>query len=544
MKTFMQKRFFLIAMTFVLGILFLASCSKAKVEEYIPDNAVGVVTVNFKNLSDKADMEYVKKMDVVKELRENLKDERELSELLDVLIDDPASCGLDLRQDVALAMIELDNGDAVVEVIAKMHKKKDFEKFLDNVQSKGKSKHEGIYYIDDSQWIIAWNKKMAIAILGANEKADLRADAAKLLKLPKDKSMASNENFKTFWEKRGDMSAYVDYGNLLKVLNTDKHPGLEEFGINDDVLAELKKIDKGAGYGTLTFEAGKMTAHVQTINVDSKTYKDVFNQTFNESILNYLPGKTMAFASMAVNVNSVLSLIQQADGHVLNEKLMKKSSNNYNYYYDDYDYDDYYSSYTIKDLLSCLNGSVAFSMSSIDLSEMMPVFTLVADLSNPSRLSNILQETSIDDGSGYYALGDGIYLTVKNNYVIISNDNDALRGYANGLRSVADKAKSGCYAFVDLNYNNLPSKVTDNFNSDTRDFLKSFAGTIELKQIGDDSADLTLTLPSGNENVLSYVIKVVDKYMNKIEGIGENISDAISGARRSSYYSYDDEYDY
>ena len=109
------------------GLLLLTSCSKsAKLAAYIPDDAFMVVNVNAVDLMQKMDVENIDNISFVKLARQELKSEDpKMAELVDKIIADPLSTGLNLKEDM-LAYVTLSNE---YNALVAMHKESKFEDY-------------------------------------------------------------------------------------------------------------------------------------------------------------------------------------------------------------------------------------------------------------------------------------------------------------------------------------------------------------------------------------------------------------------------------
>lgn len=523
MKTFTQSKFYLFALSFVLGILLMASCSSTSVADYIPDDAVGVACINFKSIAEKGELDNVKNMSMIKELREEIREEdTEIDNLIGNLMDDPASCGLDLREQLAMAVFER-HGDAVFEWIAKMNSTSKFENFIQK-NNKGSFKilqNDGFSYIDlfDGDAMVVWNDNVAMLLVPESRNSNLREDAKELLNLSKDRSIASNDNFAKFWGKKCDAGIYLDLGNMMR---------------EPDVKRELKHLptaymdgfEKSACYGTLNFEKGEIVLHMEALNFENQYYKDLLGHPFNANLLQFMPNKALAAATLSFDMTTLTSMINNEDAHLLKE--------------------EFYNDYTIGDVLNCFNGSIAASLSGIKEGKntYVPTYVMTADLSNPSKIKKILDDLSNDANSGMrrangcYVIGDEVYVAVNNDVLVISSEIDNLKPHSNGLQDVAADAKSGFFAYLDLNINNYPSFMTNNLSNESKTFLQSISEKCVLKRVDDHAVDVTLTIPSGSQNTLAYILKLMDNYFYKFYDILDNIDDSIGEALYSNRYDY------
>ncbi len=453
---------------------------------------------------------------MVKELCEELRSEdANLNKMMDQFLNDPAACGLDLREDLLLAVSE-QHGDIWVEIVAKMHNKNDYEKFLRNYYNGGQIReYESFSYVEDEGWIIAWDKKVAMLIGTDAEKYDMRAEADRLYKLEKGKSITSKKQFSEFWKNRGDVSLFVDLAGLLNIPDIRRE-------LRDVPQSMFEGLDEAACFATLNFNKGNMELHLQSINCDNNSFKEILKQEFNEKILGYMPEKVLAAASFSVNMQVLIDLIKKADDDLLKEKI-----------------DD---NYTLREILNCFNGSASGAISELKMEQydLLPIYTITADMSNSSKIKQLINNMNLtEEKNGYYKLDDELYVAVINDVLILTNDIDMRRGNNKGLKNVADDAKTGFFAYADLDINHYPSSLTKDLSTDTRNFLKSLWSSCELKSNKENSVDITLSIPSGDKNSLAYTLKLFDTYLYKFDEMADNIDNMID-PRPAYNYEYEE----
>lgn len=502
MKSFVHKKFYLFAISFVFGVLLMASCSFSPgVENYIPDEAVGVACLNFESIAKKGELDNLKNMTIVKELRNELRYESsEIDDLVEQLMNDPKSSGLDLRKDIAAAVFEF-RDDAMIEAVAKMLNKNDFENTLRKI-FKGNMMRDAddFSYVEDEDFIIAWNKKVAL-VLVTGEEADMFNEAKKILALSKENSIASNANFTKFKSNSCDVGLYVDLGNLTRVPEIRRE-------LSEIPQSFMNGIDNAAIFGNLNFEKGEAVLRCQAVNVENQYYQKVFEQKFNANLLNYMPTKALAAATLSVNMQALIDMIKSLDGNVLKEEFGRD--------------------YTVGDVINCFNGSAAAAISDLNQDKWgpIPVFTITADLSNASKLKQIMNSIA-EKENGYYLIDDDLYMDIKNDVVVISNELSNMNARGNGLRDIASDAKSGFFAYADLNINNYPAWLKSNLNNESKNFMQSLCTSAMLRKVDDNAVEVRLSIPSGNQNCLAYTLQLFDSYLYKLDDIAGNIEDAI-----------------
>ena len=123
----------------VAAAMFMVSCSSASDEgAFIPKNATDVMHIDLASLWKKGDLSNADNLQMVKSLRQHLQSSDNGSDkLLEAILKDPSSCGIDFRQPVCSfhePAAEDFPGIDYCAVIAKMQNRSKFEQFLANLE--------------------------------------------------------------------------------------------------------------------------------------------------------------------------------------------------------------------------------------------------------------------------------------------------------------------------------------------------------------------------------------------------------------------------
>lgn len=443
---------------------------------------------------------------------------------LNEILEDPASCGLDLRQDILMAVIE--DGD-FLEVVAAMFDKGKFEQTLSKfiAEKRFREKDSFTYVeIENDKVVLAWDKNKAILIShtgkGRNSE-DALSIAKMVMSLKKGESVVMNKNFSEFWDNRGDAGYYFEMSSIM---------GLPEYR---DVKREIPSkyldgMDEMGFFSTLTFENGKANMHSQYVNVNNEYIKSVMSQKFNKDLLSYMPKNPLAAATISFNTSAVKDIIEDIDSYTFSEKISRNNAQ-----------------YTYGDFFDCFNGSFAAAICELkkdDRNKYMPVYAIAADLSDSRTLEKMLGNEGLQKTNGYYKVDDDVYVAVYDNSLVITNDKYYLEGdKKDGFNGLPGFANGNLYAFLDFDIDNYPKEIKNSLKiSDSRRLLEALAGTLVFKMNENYSADITLNMNT-SENILSYLFGLVDDYEPKINDIAEDIEDVVNPRPN---YGYDYDYNY
>ena len=361
-----------------VATVLLAACSSGPdVAAYIPKDAIFVADIDLGKVMNEVDVKNIDNISFVKLGRQELRSENpEMAELLDKILKDPTTTGLDLRKDITLFMSQ--SSGAVV--MAAMHKPSKFEAFLKDVAEEGDElsfeKKDGFSIARTDFGDIVYNKE--VAIIGTT----YGTDVSPMLTLKKDESMKSNKSFSQYWNNRSELSFWLDYGNMMNLLEQFAGSDLmEESGMPKDYWEDMKKAT--FCFNTF-FDKGAIRSEMTLLGFDSKKYSE-FYAKFNKDLLKYMPEKSYLFFSMAMN----------------SEKLAEMYSNS-KFYEIDFN-EPVVADKSLKDIVKALGGSMAFSLFDFVENEettIMPLMAIVADVKDASTFRTIVEDAGMNNLGG------------------------------------------------------------------------------------------------------------------------------------------------
>ena len=488
----MNPRFLL---TLLCGtVLFLASCSKGPdYGRLIPSNAIAVVDVNLNEIYKKGDLGHADKLSFVKLLRQELSSEDSKTRaLVDDIFDNPDVTGLDLRKDVVFFVDEELNST----LIMTMKSKKKFEKFIQRVYGDEKLdivKAKGVCRVSDVSlpFSLAWDKKKVML------RFDKRGSVYKQMNIKKEESIASDKDFMTYWNKRGDISVWYRMKALLDIA--------EEFGDAEAVesVADYRdELDQMSVFCNINFEKGAILFAAEILGVDEDSeLMQMQQQKFNDKLLAFMPENTYAVFSMVKDLTQVARILKRIpDAGVFMDKEVAQGV-------------------TVADLLSSLGGSVVANLYGFGTDEdgdPRPLFAVAIDIKDASKANEIMAKLELPKRNGLWVQENySVFLGIRDNVLFATNDSNTASsmqkdGFKDGLGKRANDVKKGCYIFADLNMDNYPAQVQGIFNGRLFGILRQYFDYTELATTSKTSVEWTICLKDKKQNSLAATLHFID----------------------------------
>ena len=504
----------------VAAAMFMVSCSSASDEgAFIPKNATDVMHIDLASLWKKGDLSNADNLQMVKSLRQHLQSSDNGSDkLLEAILKDPSSCGIDFRQPVCSfhePAAEDFPGIDYCAVIAKMQNRSKFEQFLANLEEVLGNKVErkdtlGLTTIDLGETeLLAYNDDKIFFIenypelLMNMDEFDGKVLSSiqyvdKLMKLKKEESMASNKYFDKYLAERKDFSYFMCYGNQLLTSANPMFNLLLQF-YNEKSLEQFKEASMCI-YGS--FENGRLEITSKSYGIPEELQK-FGTQKFNDGLLAYLPAQTLAAATFSVDMEAMAKFLDamKDEDLSLDEPFGIKE-------------------YTLRDLMNALGGSLAASF--YGMQEGTPYFAAAVDIKDNKVARDLLNELAVNNGNVYtFDFFPAMQLVLNDKVAVLSTDpsviaNAQAGGKSNGLMTIADDAKKGNYLYMDLNLENWPIELLDLIglnNNPIVEAIFSMLDRIEAKNIDEQNGKACIFFTNDKVNSLAFILQEVDKMM-------------------------------
>lgn len=506
-------------------VMLLASCSKSPVTAaYIPSDALMVTNINVKQLLDRADAKNIDNISFVKLARQELRSENaQLSSLIDDIIANPTSTGLDLREDVVLFVTK--SGDLAM--IAPMHKESKFESFLNEMASKSGihctiSKKEGFKSADLETATATFNGDVAIIPINAKNEELL---AGNLYSLGKDNSMAKNKNFANHWKNRSEVGAWMDMNNLFALAEEFTGEDLTStVGLPKEYIDELRK---GSFSLNLFFDKGAIRIVTQVQGISDKIINE-YKQDFNKDLVKYMPEKCLATIAFSYNMDKAVEMLENNGEIDIDEPVANDKS--------------------LKQILPAFGGSVLLDLFDFgsDGSDITPLLALATDIKDAATVRELIDSFGLEKKGDNYIVPDlglgELTISINDKALYITNSPEAATQFANGgykesMKNVASQVKKGNYMYMDLNLAHYPANVTSLIPSNIVQMLSHFLEYTEVRSTSNTSAEWAIYISEKKENSLLATLHFIDNNLLELGNLAESLNSS------SEYPDYSDEED-
>lgn len=518
MKNLFCKRNVLSLLVALLAVVTLASCSKGvDMGKYIPNDAVMVFDVDMDELWDKADLDNIDQISFVKLGRQELRSENPwAADLVDAILKDPTSTGLNLKRDIAAYFCY--NSDIDGAVIATMHNKKKFEEFLNDF---AKQNELTVKFEDKDGWrlatmvsefnvenYLAFNGDVAMLLFSGN-------CMDKRLTLKKDESLASDKRFREYWKNRSELSMWMGMKELMSIAGQN---GEDVQGMLSQIYGEeyWKAIENASIAGNVVFDKGVMRMVFTYQGISDKIMKQ-YMQKFDDGLVDYMPEKTYATMAVAYNLEETMKVLEANEEFDINldEEAME--------------------GVTVRDAVSAFGGSMLFSLFDlqVDNGSVMPMMALAVDIKDADIVKKLLAEaglTAVEENvyslEGFFNFP--IYVALNKKAVFVTNSDAALEGFKKGgdknaMKNVAKSVKAGNYIYADLDINHYPDGVKALIPENIVVLMSKYFDYTEIKVNGTKNGEWDLYIKDKKQNSLLSTLHFVDDNLVELGNLAGSI---------------------
>ncbi len=526
MKAIIRYSFFLAAV-----ILLATSCKKSVPVQtkYIPKDAMFVLDMNWKSLSEKAAKANIKWDSLFSSLSSNDADST-ISEGKKRL-EDFMHSGVDLESNVfvyAKTGGSMMNGQSVSGgVIAGIKDAAVFESYIKKQPGASEIKKESNYSytaIDDNLFI-GWNKDVVIVSGDGNQSADKTNTStpsqilAPMFSLKEDESVASIPEFADLVQEKGDMIVWTNSSNAL---NSVPLLGLTK-------AADLLKDSYGGG--TVNFEDGKLVADFKSYSGKDleAIWKKYAGPTVNMDMVNHYPSPVSGFAVFSFNPEIITEMIKFAGMESTANQFLEKAG------------------FSLADITKAFKGDFAIVFSDLGVKETetdydgvkikgsVPQAKLLfnATIGDKDAYEKIVASLAksgdmIEENGQYVPPGfDGISWNMNGKNLIIATDSSLVQPYLAGKGNaavpadIAEKAKGKSMA-VYININQVLGSISgdSSLNKSTAIAKETFKDIMVTsdnyngKYVG---SNFQLTTANDKENSLATLIKFFAAFSKQIQ---------------------------
>ena len=518
MKNLFCKRNVLSLLVALLAVVTLASCSKGvDMGKYIPKDALYVLDFDMDELWDKADLDNIDQISFVKLGRQELRSENpQMADLVDAILKDPTSTGLNLKRDIAAYFCY--NSDIDGAVIATMHNKKKFEKFLNDF---AKQNELTVKFEDKDGWrlattvsefnvenYVAFNGDVAMLLFSGN-------GMDKVLSMKKDESLAGDKRFREYWKDRSEISMWM---GMKEIVSIAEQNGTDVKGALGQIYGEeyWKAIENASIAGNVVFDKGVMRMVFTYQGISDKIMKQ-YMQKFEGDLVDYMPEKTYATMAVAYNLEETMKVLEANEEFDINLD------------------EEAVDGVSVRDAVSAFGGSMLFSLFDlqVDNGSVMPMMALALDIKDADIVKKLLAEaglTAVEENvyslEGFFNFP--IYVAMNKKAVFVTNSDAALEGFKKGgnknaMKNVAKSVKAGNYIYADLDINHYPDGVKALIPENIVVLMSKYFDYTEIKVNGTKNGEWDLYIKDKKQNSLLSTLHFVDDNLVELGNLAGSI---------------------
>ena len=305
---------YLKSITTICGLLLIFtfnSCSKAPQHlSVIPKYTHAVMSVDIMSLALKGELNTIQSTDFFKEFERAIHEtDKDMAELFDNIISDPAATGLDLTEDLYGFYRPTRNYGVFICYAASVANTSDFESFIKKMAKaadiNSKIINESKYnYISIEDFGIAWDNDRALFVQALSWEATefLEKQADILMSLAPESQITELPVFNSFIDTKQDVSLYLS-SNIIGPGIKQLEKELEQ-DLNDNYLLTHLNFDNGEVVITNQFE----------LNEDMQAEADKNNflgDGQNGDLLAYLPEQNYGVASVSLDANKFYQVLRK-----------------------------------------------------------------------------------------------------------------------------------------------------------------------------------------------------------------------------------------
>lgn len=538
MKKTLCNHFLACCIAVVLAVLTLASCSKGPdYGELIPSDAIAVTALDLGTLWEKGEVDNIEQLSFAKlGLQQLRSDDPQMAAIVDAILKDPRSTGLDLKGDVVVYLGMDDNSDLAGALMAGVQNRKKFEEFLSQLCSNNdltlsteerKGWHvmtmESEYGIRNACIV---NNKVAV-LLFSEDMLD------GIMELTHSESLASNRNFRQYWKDRSEVSVWMNTGSIMEIAE----------GFGEDIKGTIGRIygekfwdeiERSGIAANITFDKGVMRTVMTYQGISNKTIK-TYMQKFNGDLVDLMPAKTYATLSTAYNLKETMKILAADEelGFDLDEEVA--------------------DGITLGDAVNAFGGSLIFSLFDFEVNEgsVMPMMAVAVDIKDADIVRSLLKEAELTEtDKDVYAiegiLDTPIYIALNKKALFVTNSDKALEGFKNGkvkgaLGSVAKSAREGNYLYADLDINHYPDGIRALLPESVVNLMGKYFDYAEFKTNDTKSGECDLFIKDKKQNSLLATLHFVDDNLVELGKLFDEIGGGEECPVYEEEYYVDDE---
>jgi len=493
----------------IIAGLILSSCSK-KIPDFvhsIPDEAIGVMSLNPMQLHTKG------KMNTLEKLKEKVKDE-----IWGQILEDPLSTGL-MMDEYTYVFVKMEEGAPVIGVISGM---KDMEKFestlgkIDDEIDELITETDGYKYMNpDEEGIIAWNDDQMIVLTSPdNDEFELSYWTSSLDQMfnpVKEESITSLVDFNDFLGKMKDVNLWVS-SNDLRDLIEKVTPADMEIDLPVELYNNYAQVYMDFDDGVLNINGETHLGEEVEKNIEEVL---VMNPSLNEDMLKLAPAGNLLLAiATSMDLEKVQSLVKRFAPPELGEVGNKVEQA---------------TGVPAQEILNAFTGDFAIVVNGLEGEPMIPIELFIGigvngEAIQKQLMASVQNMVPVEEQGDFFVInvqGNEIYSGLIDNLWVITNAKGYKDAVENGKldKSLVDSkfdefAGGSMGMYVNLDLESYPSMVEGLLEQKPEQSKWIGIITDPFESLGVSASNyqskMVLETNKPNENSLYTILKLTD----------------------------------
>lgn len=301
---------------FAISALFLSSCSNSPENlKVIPGETNVVSVIDIYSLIKKGELNEISELKFFKTLKKEIRNEnKKVSKIIDDLIEDPTISGINFKTDVFVYYVNEAKDEKYVAFSVEIKNQEKFAEFIEDILDKLEiefdiEKEKNYSYTQiENEAIIGWDDNKAVLLIAENYKSreylDLEVEI--LMELTEKDQITADENFNKFYKNKKDISVWFSTNLFEDNYEFKKIEKEIDFDITDNYISSFLNFEDNSISLLTKFSPN---SDIQKIIEEN----DVWNNSFNKTILSYFPEQSFATASFSISPMAYYNILEQED---------------------------------------------------------------------------------------------------------------------------------------------------------------------------------------------------------------------------------------
>ena len=341
----------IVIIVIAISAFLLSSCSSSPENlKLIPEDTNAISVIDIYSIIKKGKLNEISELKFFKTFKKEIRNEnKKVSKIIDNVIDDPRITGIKFSTDVFAYYVNEANDEKFLSFSAELKNQETFAQFIEDVlddldvEFDIEKEKNFSYTLIGNDAAIGWDQKKTVFLIAENynSRKNLDLGIETLFELKEENQITSKEEFNKFYSSKKDFSVWLSSNLFESGYDFKKFDKEIDFDITDNYISAY-----------MSFEDDNISLLTQfTPNSEIKKMinkNDMWKNSFNNQLLNYLPKQSFAIASISLNPMSYYSIIEQEYQDYSLEKIKAEFERE--------------TELDLKELLETINGNAVYSL--------------------------------------------------------------------------------------------------------------------------------------------------------------------------------------